>query len=118
MVGTESNPEAFITCPRCGNNVLKVSASGGEFQCPNCGAKLIRMRGRTYGWLRLICCLSGGFYYAWTHGWEGSFVVFALSFYVFAAAILWDVFVAPFFPKNKIQLQPLAFPWIHQLTGL
>jgi hypothetical protein len=74
-------------------------------------------RGSYYRWVRLVCCLSGAVYYAWTHGWNGSFIVFVLSFYVLAATFLWDTFVAQFFPKNRIQIVPQTFPWIRQLRG-
>jgi hypothetical protein len=73
-------------------------------------------RGKKYYWFRMICCLAGASYYAWTHGYGDYFIVFVISFYMLGAFILWDSFVEPLFPKRKLRLAPAALPSIRTFT--
>lgn len=107
----------FACCPNCGHELLKLSSSLNRLQCSNCQEWLTLEHSKNYARLRAICCIGGAFCYAWTHGWNGLWIVFALVFYVWVAMALWDVFLGPVFPKKRVRREPRAFPWIRTLTG-
>jgi len=50
-----------------------------------------------------LACCGAALIYAWTHGWDTSFVIFVLPFYVMPALLLWFTLERRFFLPRKFE---------------
>lgn len=93
-------PDSMGACPLCNRTLYGEDIRFGKFACPGCHRMLKPKRFPGYHWLRLAVCYGAGLAYAWTHGWNGSFVIFVVSFYALPALVLWAVIEVRLFPPK------------------
>src|SRR6185437_3937296 len=96
------------TCPAC-NSVLRLrDIRLGQFNCPQCSKALRPVLTGARRWLRVIVPVGTGFAYAWTHGWNDSFIIFVVSLYIVPAMLVWGSLEINFFPPRKFE--PVGSP--------
>jgi hypothetical protein len=99
-----SSPVYF--CPLCSMWLLPSQVRVVRFDCPNCQKSLRAVYFPGYLWIRGIVTYVGAFVLAWQLGWHDSFIVFVFSFYVFPMLIIWECFIHPFVPVQRIEPAP------------
>lgn len=95
-------------CPVYRTQVAPELIGVARFECANCHAELVRMRGRGYWWLRLAVCYGAAIVICWTKH-LGSFMIFVVSFYALPFFFIWDREISKFFAPTRLERATGAF---------
>jgi predicted RNA-binding Zn-ribbon protein involved in translation (DUF1610 family) len=91
-------------CPICG---IELNWEGRrQFDCPGCGNTLVVAESRTYRVFRALGIVGTASAWAWRSGWELSFIVFVVSFYIFPILFFWaalEAGIRHFFPPKLFE---------------
>jgi hypothetical protein len=97
--------ESHASCPVCQS---ELSVKGWkEIKCPRCKTQLRPAILRTLKWVRMFVVFGGAALIAWWRGWEPSFIVFTIGFYMIPVIFLWSIIehmVCSMFPPKVFEV--------------
>ena len=91
-------------CPMCGSELQ--TEGRVRLDCPGCGRTLVAAQSGIYRTFRFIGIYAAAAIWAWKRGWEPSFLIFVVSFYVFPVVHFWTPIESGFrrlFPPKRFE---------------
>lgn len=77
------------SCPLCG---VPLHVNGrARLDCTGCGKTLVISESQAYKVARVILIYGLGAVWAWRRGWDPTFIIFVVSFYVLPIRIVWAI---------------------------
>jgi len=96
----------YPLCPICN---IELNLEGRlRFDCPGCGNTLVFARSQIYRVFRVVGIVGTAAIWAWRRGWEPSFIIFVVSFYVWPVLLLWASIegqIRRLFPPKRFEAQ-------------